>query len=68
MSSRRANPSELATQCRLPNVYPFRRVSEGLASYWPYAIDDYARAAAYVDCILKGEKACQSAGADADQI
>jgi putative ABC transport system substrate-binding protein len=48
----------LATRYRLPNVYPFRYypMSGGLASYGPNAIDDYARAAVYVDRILKGEK------------
>jgi putative tryptophan/tyrosine transport system substrate-binding protein len=48
----------LATRYRLPNVYPFRYypASGGLASYGPNAIDDYTRAAAYVDRILKGEK------------
>jgi putative ABC transport system substrate-binding protein len=48
----------LATRYRLPNVYPFRYypMSGGLASYGPNAIDDYARAAIYVDRILKGEK------------
>ena len=48
----------LATQFRLPNVYPFRYypASGGLASYGPNPNDDYARSAAYVDRILKGEK------------
>jgi putative tryptophan/tyrosine transport system substrate-binding protein len=48
----------LATRYRLPNVYPFRYypTSGGLASYGPNAIDDYPRAAAYVDRIFKDEK------------
>jgi putative ABC transport system substrate-binding protein len=48
----------LATRCRLPNIYPFRYypTSGGLASYGPNPNDDYARAAAYADRILKGEK------------
>jgi putative tryptophan/tyrosine transport system substrate-binding protein len=48
----------LATRYRLPSVYPFRfyPASGGLASYGPNTNDDYTRAAAYVDRILKGEK------------
>jgi len=48
----------LATRLRLPNVYPFPYwpASGGLASYGPNPIDDYTRAAAYVDRILKGAK------------
>jgi putative tryptophan/tyrosine transport system substrate-binding protein len=48
----------LTTRYRLPNVYPFRYypAKGGLASYGPNATDDYTRAAAYVDRILKGEK------------
>jgi putative tryptophan/tyrosine transport system substrate-binding protein len=50
---------DLALQYRLPNVYGFRYYPEngGLASYGPNAIDEHKRAAAYVDRILKGEKA-----------
>jgi putative tryptophan/tyrosine transport system substrate-binding protein len=48
----------LATRYRLPNVFPFRYypTSGGLVSYGPNPVDDYTRAAAYVDRILKGEK------------
>jgi putative ABC transport system substrate-binding protein len=48
----------LALQHRLPAVYPFRyfTASGGLASYGPDNLDIYARAATYVDRVLKGEK------------
>jgi putative tryptophan/tyrosine transport system substrate-binding protein len=48
----------LATRYRLPNVYAFREypASGGLASYGPVPADSFARAASYVDRILKGEK------------
>ena len=48
----------LATRHRLPAVYPFRYyvASGGLISYGPDTIDQYRRAAGYVDRILKGEK------------
>ena len=45
----------LAARLRLPAVYGFS-VSGGLVSYAPDTIDQYRRAAAYVDRILKGEK------------
>jgi putative ABC transport system substrate-binding protein len=49
----------LAAQHKLPAVY-FRRefvTDGGLMSYGPDIMDQYRRAAAYVDRILKGEKA-----------
>jgi putative ABC transport system substrate-binding protein len=48
----------LALQYRLPTVSPFRyfTANGGLASYGPDIVDMYARAAAYVDRVLKGEK------------
>jgi putative ABC transport system substrate-binding protein len=49
---------QLAAKHRLPAVYPYGYyvVSGGLISYGPDNIDQYRRAAGYVDRILKGEK------------
>ena len=48
----------LASQYRLPAIYPFRyfAVEGGLISYGPNAIEQFRRAASYADRILKGEK------------
>jgi putative ABC transport system substrate-binding protein len=48
----------LAAQHRLPAVYPFRyfAATGGLMSYGVSQIDQFKRAASYVDRILKGEK------------
>ena len=48
----------LAARHRLPAVYAVRYYipSGGLMSYGPNDIDQYRRAAGYVDRILKGEK------------
>ena len=47
-----------ASQHRLPAIYPLRFfvTAGGLISYGPDTVDQYARAAAYVDRVLKGEK------------
>jgi putative tryptophan/tyrosine transport system substrate-binding protein len=49
----------LAARNKLPAVYPFRFfvTDGGLISYGPDFIDQYRRAASYVDRILRGEKA-----------
>ena len=48
----------LAARLRLPAVYPYRYYAAdgGLASYGPNTIEQFRRAASYVDRILKGEK------------
>jgi putative ABC transport system substrate-binding protein len=49
---------KLAARHRLPAIYPYRLFATdgGLISYGPDLIDQYRRAAAYVDRILKGDK------------
>jgi putative ABC transport system substrate-binding protein len=48
----------LVARYRLPAVYPYRYYATdgGLASYGPNTIEQYRRAALYIDRILKGEK------------
>ena len=48
----------MAARHKLPAVYPFGYFASagGLISYGPNQLDEYHRAAAYVDRILKGEK------------
>ncbi len=57
-STRRSLIITLAARHKLPAVYPFRYhvTSGGLISYGPDTVDQYRRAAGYVDRILKGEK------------
>ena len=58
MNAHRVEITSLAARYRLPAVYPFRFFAEfgGLLSYGNDLIDNYRRAAGYVDRILKGEK------------
>lgn len=53
-----AEIAALSARYRLPAVYWSRSFPEigGLMSYGPYLVDEYRRAAAYLDRILKGEK------------
>jgi putative tryptophan/tyrosine transport system substrate-binding protein len=48
----------LAARLRLPAVYPYRYYAAegGLASYGPNTIEQFRRAASYIDRILRGEK------------
>jgi len=48
----------LAARHKLPAVYPerFYVADGGLISYGPNVVDQYRRAAGYIDRILKGEK------------
>jgi putative tryptophan/tyrosine transport system substrate-binding protein len=57
-SNHRALITALAARHKLPAVYPGRHFATagGLISYEPDYIDQYQRAAGYVDRILKGEK------------
>jgi putative ABC transport system substrate-binding protein len=49
----------LAQRYRVPAIYPYRYfcASGGLAAYGVDIIDEYKRAASYIDRILRGEKA-----------
>jgi putative tryptophan/tyrosine transport system substrate-binding protein len=54
----RARIIDLAAKNRLPAIYPSNTYAEagGLMSYGPDLVDNYRRAATYVDKILKGAK------------
>jgi putative ABC transport system substrate-binding protein len=58
VATHRALIIKLAAQYRLPAVYAWRYyvADGGLMSYGPDNIDQYRRAASYIDRILKGEK------------
>ena len=53
-----AEIAELTARYRVPAIYGSRSFTEigGLISYGPSLVDEYRRAASYVDRILKGEK------------
>ena len=56
LNAHRAEATSLAARYRLPAVYAFRQFTEdgGLLSYGNDIVDNYRRAATYVDRILKG--------------
>jgi putative ABC transport system substrate-binding protein len=56
----------LAARHKLPAIYSLRFfvASGGLISYGPDRIDQYRRAAGYVDRILRGEKPAKALGLD----
>jgi putative tryptophan/tyrosine transport system substrate-binding protein len=58
MDVHRAEITSLAARFHLPAVYPFRQFSEvgGLLSYGNDQLDNFRRAAVYVDRILRGAK------------
>jgi putative tryptophan/tyrosine transport system substrate-binding protein len=56
MVSHGAKIASLAARYNLPAVYPYRVVRGGLLSYGSDVVDNFRRAASYVDRILKGEK------------
>jgi putative ABC transport system substrate-binding protein len=57
IATHRAAIIAAANKNRLPAIYPYRYYAAdgGLVSYGPDTIDQYRRAASYVDRILKGE-------------
>jgi putative tryptophan/tyrosine transport system substrate-binding protein len=61
MDVHRAEVTVLAARHRLPAVYPFHQFTEvgGLLSYGNDQLDNYRRAAVYVDRILRGAQAAE---------
>jgi putative ABC transport system substrate-binding protein len=57
IATHRAAIIAAANKNRLPAIYPYRfyPADGGLASYGPDTVDQYRRAASYIDLILKGE-------------
>jgi putative tryptophan/tyrosine transport system substrate-binding protein len=57
IATRRAAIIAAADKNRLPAIYPYRYYAAdgGLASYGPDTVEQYRRAASYIDRILKGE-------------
>ena len=57
IATRRAAIIAAANKNRLPVTYPYRYyvADGGLVSYGPGTVDQYRRAASYIDRILKGE-------------
>ena len=60
----------MAARHKLPTIYCETNffAAGGLISYGPDFLDQYRRAATYVDRILRGRKARRLAGAGADQV
>jgi putative ABC transport system substrate-binding protein len=58
IATHRATIIAAANKNHLPATYPFRYyvADGGLVSYGPDTVDQYRRAASYIDRILKGEK------------
>jgi putative tryptophan/tyrosine transport system substrate-binding protein len=58
IATHRATVIAAANKNHLPATYPYRfyAADGGLASYGPDTVDQYRRAASYIDRILKGEK------------